>query len=75
VYQRVWWEGEINEETTDIMDMDLGLMLGPIVLAVVVNVILHLERILPRPVYVTSSTGRYVRNVHYPVVQLLYLWV
>ena len=57
------------------MDMDLSLILGPIVLAVVFNVFtLPLPRIFFPLVYALSSGCR-VRNVYHSVVQLLHLRV
>lgn len=56
------------------MDTDLSLILGPIVLAVVVNVCPVRSARLPPLVHVLSLGGC-VRDVHSPVVQLLYLRV
>ena len=56
------------------MDMDLSLILGPIVLAVVFNARpVHLVR-LSLLAHILSTGGR-VRNVYHSVVQLLYLRV
>lgn len=62
-----------HPQTPDTMDMDLSLILGPIVLAVVFNVRLaRFGSSLPSHIL---STGCCVRNVYHPVVQLLHLWV